>query len=434
MRTKNNGELRISNVGETVTLVGWCAKKRDLGGLVFIDLRDRWGITQIVVNPNNEYYSVAVEVKNEYVLKVTGKVVERSNKNPNIPTGDIEVVVDDLEILNVAELPPFLIQDQTDALEETRMRYRYLDLRRPQMQNNMVLRHKTCIAIRNYLDKLNFVEIETPFLGKSTPEGARDFLVPSRVHEGSFYALPQSPQIYKQLLMVGGMDRYFQIARCFRDEDLRADRQLEFTQVDLEMSFIDEEDIFEVVEGLLKSVWKETLDMDIPTPFIRMPYEYAMDKYGSDKPDTRFEMLLENISDWAIKVPLGIFTDAINNGGKVKAIVAKNAADKYSRKEIDRLTLLAKKYHAHGLAWLKYENNAFSGSIAKFVDESLGKELIENLNLESNDLVLIVADAEANCNSSLGALRLTLGNELGLIDKDKFNFLWVVDWPLFEYS
>ena len=434
MRTKTNGELRIANVDEKVTLTGWCSKKRDLGGVVFIDLRDRYGITQLIVNPDNKNYEKALEVKNEYVLKVTGKVVERSNKNPNIPTGDIEVVVDDLEILNVAELPPFLIQDQTDALEETRMRYRYLDLRRPQMQNNMVLRHKTCIAIRNYLDKLNFVEIETPFLGKSTPEGARDFLVPSRVHEGSFYALPQSPQIYKQLLMVGGMDRYFQIARCFRDEDLRADRQLEFTQVDLEMSFIDEEDIFEVVEGLLKSVWKETLDMDIPTPFIRMPYATAMDKYGSDKPDTRFEMLLENISDWAIKVPLGIFTDAINNGGKVKAIVAKNAADKYSRKEIDRLTLLAKKYHAHGLAWLKYENNTFSGSIAKFVDESLGKELIENLNLESNDLVLIVADAEANCNSSLGALRLTLGNELGLIDKDKFNFLWVVDWPLFEYS
>ena len=434
MRTKTNGELRLANVNENVTLTGWCSKKRDLGGVVFIDLRDRYGITQLIVNPDNKNYEKALEVKNEYVLKVTGKVVERSNKNPNIPTGDIEVVVDDLEILNVAELPPFLIQDQTDALEETRMRYRYLDLRRPQMQNNMVLRHKTCIAIRNYLDKLNFVEIETPFLGKSTPEGARDFLVPSRVHEGSFYALPQSPQIYKQLLMVGGMDRYFQIARCFRDEDLRADRQLEFTQVDLEMSFIDEEDIFEVVEGLLKSVWKETLDMDIPTPFIRMPYATAMDKYGSDKPDTRFEMLLENISDWAVKVPLGIFTDAINNGGKVKAIVAKNAADKYSRKEIDRLTLLAKKYHAHGLAWLKYENNAFSGSIAKFVDETLGNELIENLNLESNDLVLIVADAEANCNSSLGALRLTLGNELGLIDKDKFNFLWVVDWPLFEYS
>ncbi len=434
MRTKTNGELRLANVGEVVTLTGWVSKKRDLGGVVFIDLRDRYGITQLIVNPENKNYDKAVEAKNEYVLKVTGTVVERSNKNKNIPTGDIEVEVTELEILNVAELPPFLIQDQTDALEETRMRYRYLDLRRPQMQNNMLLRHKTCIAIRNYLDKLNFIEIETPFLGKSTPEGARDFLVPSRVHPESFYALPQSPQIYKQLLMVGGMDRYFQIARCFRDEDLRADRQLEFTQVDLEMSFIDEEDIFEVVEGLLKSVWKETLDMDIPTPFIRMPYAYAMDKYGSDKPDTRFEMLLENISDWAVKLGLGFLSDAVNNGGAVKAVVAKDAANKYSRKEIDRLTLLAKKYHAGGLAWLKYENNAFTGSIAKFVTEELGQELAKNLKLTENDLVLIVADKVENCNSSLGALRLTLANELGLIDKDKFNFLWVVDWPLFEYS
>lgn len=434
MRTRTNGELRLENVGEVVTLTGWVSKKRDLGGVVFIDLRDRYGITQLIVNPENKNYDKAVEAKNEYVLKVTGTVVERSNKNKNIPTGDIEVEVTELEILNVAELPPFLIQDQTDALEETRMRYRYLDLRRPQMQNNMLLRHKTCIAIRNYLDKLNFIEIETPFLGKSTPEGARDFLVPSRVHPESFYALPQSPQIYKQLLMVGGMDRYFQIARCFRDEDLRADRQLEFTQVDLEMSFIDEEDIFEVVEGLLKSVWKETLDMDIPTPFVRMPYAYAMDKYGSDKPDTRFEMLLENISDWAVKLGLGFLSDAVNNGGAVKAVVAKDAANKYSRKEIDRLTLLAKKYHAGGLAWLKYENSAFTGSIAKFVTEELGKELVENLNLTENDLVLIVADKVENCNSSLGALRLTLANELGLIDKDKFNFLWVVDWPLFEYS
>jgi aspartyl-tRNA synthetase len=259
MRTKTNGELRLANVGEVVTLTGWVSKKRDLGGVVFIDLRDRYGITQLIVNPENKNYDKAVEAKNEYVLKVTGTVVERSNKNKNIPTGDIEVEVTELEILNVAELPPFLIKDQTDALEETRMRYRYLDLRRPQMQNNMLLRHKTCIAIRNYLDKLNFIEIETPFLGKSTPEGARDFLVPSRVHPESFYALPQSPQIYKQLLMVGGMDRYFQIARCFRDEDLRADRQLEFTQVDLEMSFIDEEDIFQVVEGLLKAVWKDNV-------------------------------------------------------------------------------------------------------------------------------------------------------------------------------
>ncbi len=434
MRTKTNGELRLANVGETVTLTGWCSKKRDLGGVVFIDLRDRYGITQLIINPDNKNYDLTADIKNEYVLKATGKVVERASKNPNIPTGDIEVEVETLEILNTAELPPLLIQDQTDALEETRMRYRYLDLRRPQMQSNMVLRHKTCIAIRNFLDQLNFVEIETPFLGKSTPEGARDFLVPSRVHPESFYALPQSPQIYKQLLMVGGMDRYFQIARCFRDEDLRADRQLEFTQVDLEMSFVDEEDIYEVVEGLLKSVWKETLNMDIETPFVRMPYDVAMEKYGSDKPDTRFEMYLENISNIASEMNLVFFNDAINNGGAVKCIVVKNGASKYSRKEIDRLTDLAKKYHAHGLAWLKYENNTFSGSIAKFVAENVAEKLVATLNIENNDLVLIVADTLANCNSSLGALRTTIANEMGLIDKDKFNFLWVVDWPLFEFS
>ena len=286
MRTKNNNELRLANVGETVTLVGWCNKKRDLGGLIFIDLRDRYGITQLVIEPHNKNYAKALEVKNEYVLKATGKVVERSNKNPNLPTGDIEVLVDELVILNTAENPPLLIQDQTDALEEVRMRYRYLDLRRPVMQKNLIMRHKAAMSIRNYLDALDFIEVETPMLGKSTPEGARDFLVPSRVYPGSFYALPQSPQMYKQLLMVAGLEKYYQIVKCFRDEDLRADRQLEFTQVDIEMSFIDEQDIQTVVEGMLKKVWKDTLNIDIPTPFPRMTYQEAMDKYGSDKPDT----------------------------------------------------------------------------------------------------------------------------------------------------
>ena len=434
MRTKNNGELRINNVGETVTLVGWCAKKRDLGGLVFIDLRDRWGITQIVVNPNNEYYDVAVEVKNEYVLKVTGKVVERESKNMNIPTGEVEVICDYLEVLSSAELPPMLIQDNTDALEDTRMKYRYLDLRRPQMQSNMILRHKAAMSIRNYFDNLDFVEVETPVFGKSTPEGARDFLVPSRVHQGSFYALPQSPQLYKQLLMVAGFERYFQIVKCFRDEDLRADRQLEFTQVDLEMSFVDEADIQSLVEGLLKKVWKDCLNIDIQTPFVHMTWDDAMNYYGSDKPDTRFEMKLANISDWAMTTECGFFKSAVEAGGAVKCIVAKGAASKYSRKEIDRLTLLAKKYHAGGLAWLKLENDALSGSIAKFVSEENKNALISELNLENNDLVLIVADKLANCNQSLGALRLQVGRELDLIDNDKFNFLWVVDWPLFEYN
>ena len=434
MRTKNNGELRIQNIGETVTLVGWCSKKRDLGGLVFIDLRDRYGITQLVVKPENEFYSVASNVKNEYVLQVTGKVVERESKNKNIPTGEIEIEVEKLVVINEAEQPPMLIQDQTDALEDTRMKYRYLDLRRPSMYNNLLMRHKCTIAVRNYFDELDFVEIETPFLGKSTPEGARDFLVPSRVHQGSYYALPQSPQMYKQLLMVAGVERYFQIAKCFRDEDLRADRQLEFTQIDVEMSFINEEEIQRVIEGLLKRVWKDVLNIDIPTPFIKMKYADAMNYYGSDKPDTRFEMLLQDISEWASTLDFVVFKNALEAKGTVKAIVAKDAANKYSRKEIDRLTEYAKKYHAHGLAWLKYENNNFAGSIAKFVNEEAGKALVEQLNIENNDLVLIVADTVENCNFSLGALRLQVAREMNLIDNSKFNFLWVVDWPLFEYN
>ncbi|MBR2891686.1 MAG: aspartate--tRNA ligase [Bacilli bacterium] len=433
MRTNTNGELRISNVNEEVILTGWVAKKRDLGGLVFIDLRDRYGITQLVVNPDNQYYDVAVSLKNEYCIKAKGKVVERSSKNKNIPTGDIEVEVSELVVLSEAELPPLLIQDKTDALEETRMRYRYLDLRRPQMQNNLVIRHKTCIAIRNYFDQLNFVEVETPMLGKSTPEGARDFLVPSRVHEGSFYALPQSPQLYKQLLMVAGMDRYFQIAKCFRDEDLRADRQLEFTQVDVEMSFVDEIDVQNVTEGLLKKVMKDILDIDVETPFVRMTWDDAMNNYGSDKPDTRFEMTLKNITEWAKQLEFQVFKDVIANGGVVKCIVVNNGASKYSRKEIDRLTLLAKKYHAKGLAWLKYEDT-LTGSIAKFVNEEQQAQLVNELGLVKGDLVLIVSDRLNDANNALGALRNTIAHEMDLVDPDKFNFLWVVDWPLFEWS
>ena len=434
MRTRNNGELRLSNVNEIVTLVGWCSKKRNLGGLIFIDLRDRYGITQVVVEPNNACYELAETVKSEYVLKITGKVVERSSKNLNIPTGEVEVVASEFVIINTSEQPPFLIQDNTDALEDTRMKYRYLDLRRPVLQKNLITRHKICMALRNFLDKRDFIEIETPMLGKSTPEGARDFLVPSRIYHGQFYALPQSPQIYKQLLMVAGYERYFQIARCFRDEDLRADRQLEFTQLDLEMSFIDEEDIFEVGEQMLKNLWKEVLDYDVPTPFIRMEYDYAMNYYGSDKPDTRFEMLLNDITEIVKPMEFTLFQNVITNGGNIKCIVAKDAANKYSRKEIDRLTLFAKKYHASGLAWLKYENNAFAGSIAKFLKPEVSAALVEQLELSNNDLVLIVADKLEVCNFSLGALRLQLGKELQLIDEKKFNFLWVVNWPLFEYS
>ncbi len=434
MRTKNNGELRISDVGTKVELVGWCQKKRDLGGLTFIDLRDRWGITQIVVKPENKYHEIALSVKSEYVLKVSGTVIERESKNDSLPTGAIEVDVDYLEILSKADQTPLLIQDNTDALEDVRMKYRYLDLRRPCMQNNLILRHKTTIAIRNYFDNLDFVEVETPVFGKSTPEGARDFLVPSRVHKGSFYALPQSPQLYKQLLMVSGLERYFQIVKCFRDEDLRADRQLEFTQVDMEMSFVDEQDIQNVVEGLLKKVWKDVLNMDIKTPFIRMPWDIAMNKYGSDKPDTRFDMFLNDISDIAKISECSFFHSAIDNGGCVKCIVAKNAADKYSRKEIDKLTEIAKKNHAAGLAWLKYENDELTGSVSKFFNKEANDKLVSTLELSNNDLVLIVADKLMNCNTSLGALRVQLGHDLGLIDKDLFNFLWVVDWPLFEFN
>lgn len=434
MRTKNNGELRMENIGEEVTLCGWVAKKRDLGGLIFIDLRDRWGITQIVVEPDNENYKAALELKSEYVIKATGKVVERESKNKNLPTGDIEVIVSNLTVLSTAEQTPILIQDNTDTLEDTRLKYRYLDLRRPSMQKNLILRHKCAMAIRKYFDELEFVEVETPVFGKSTPEGARDFLVPSRVHKGSFYALPQSPQLYKQLLMVAGMERYFQITKCFRDEDLRADRQLEFTQVDVEMSFVDEIDVQNVIEGLLKKVWKETLNQDIKTPFIRMSWDDAMNNYGSDKPDTRFEMLLKDISSLALKTECGFFHSAIDAGGKVKCIKAIGAATKYSRKELDRLTLLAKKYHAGGLAWIKMENGELSGSVIKFFSDDNKKELIETLELKDNDLVLIVADKLANCNTALGALRLTVAREMDLIDNDKYNFLWVVDWPLFEWS
>ena len=434
MRTRNNNELRIEHVNEVVTLVGWCSKKRNLGGLIFIDLRDRYGITQLVVEPDNAMYEIANSVKNEYVLKATGKVVERQSKNPKLPTGEIEVIVSELTILNTAEQPPMLIQDDTDALEDTRMKYRYLDLRRPCMQRNLLLRHKVYIATRNYFDERDFIEVETPVLGKSTPEGARDFLVPSRLYEGAFYALPQSPQMYKQLLMVSGLEKYFQIVKCFRDEDLRADRQLEFTQIDVECSFVEEEDIYELIEGLLVRIWKEVLDVEIKAPFVRMSYADATNLYGSDKPDTRFEMLLQNISKWAQQIPFVVFENTLNAGGVVKAITVKGGASKYSRKEIDRLTDLAKKYHAHGLAWLKYENNAFSGSIAKFVDDANQEALKEELKLENGDLVLIVADTLANANFSLGALRLQVAKEMDLIDKNKFNFLWVVDWPLFEYD
>lgn len=434
MRTHNNGELRISDVNKEVTLTGWIARKRNLGGIIFIDLRDRYGITQLVVRPDNKNYGICEELKNEYVILVKGKVIERESKNKNLPTGDIEIDVNELKVLSTAKQTPMIIADETDALEEVRMKYRYLDLRRPIMQRNFILRHKITMSVRNYFDSLDFIEVETPMFGKSTPEGARDYLVPSRVHPGKFYALPQSPQLYKQLLMIAGFEKYFQIAKCFRDEDLRADRQMEFTQIDVEMSFVNEDDVIEVTEGLMKKVLKDALDIQIKTPFKRLSYEEAMNRYGSDKPDTRFGLELIDLTDVAKKIDFSIFQNAINNNGLVKAINIKNQAHNFSRKNISELEEIAKRYKAKGLIWFKYENNEFNGSLARFITNDIKDELINVLNLENNDLVVIVADEKEITNVSLGQLRVHLGKQLNLIDPNVFDFLWVVDWPLFEYD
>ncbi len=434
MRTHNNGELRISDVNKEVTLTGWIARKRNLGGIIFIDLRDRYGITQLVVRPDNKNYGICEELKNEYVILVKGKVIERESKNKNLPTGDIEIDVNELKVLSTAKQTPMIIADETDALEEVRMKYRYLDLRRPIMQRNFILRHKITMSVRNYFDSLDFIEVETPMFGKSTPEGARDYLVPSRVHPGKFYALPQSPQLYKQLLMIAGFEKYFQIAKCFRDEDLRADRQMEFTQIDVEMSFVNEDDVIGVTEGLMKKVLKDALDIQIKTPFKRLSYEEAMNRYGSDKPDTRFDLELIDLTDVAKKIDFLIFQNAINNNGLVKAINIKNQAHNFSRKNISELEEIAKRYKAKGLIWFKYENNEFNGSLARFITNDIKDELINVLNLENNDLVVIVADEKEITNVSLGQLRVHLGKQLNLIDPNVFDFLWVVDWPLFEYD
>lgn len=434
MRTHYNGELRIENVGQIVTVCGWVAKKRHLGGLIFIDLRDRSGIVQIVCKPDNENYQILDNVRNEYVLKVEGKVLERESKNKNIPTGDIEVETIKVVVLSEAEQTPMIIADETDALEDLRMKYRYLDLRRPIMQKNLILRHNITKSVRNYFDSLGFVDVETPVFGKSTPEGARDYLVPSRVHPGKFYALPQSPQLYKQLLMVAGLDRYYQIAKCFRDEDLRADRQMEFTQIDVEMSFVDEEDIYKVIEEMLAKVLKDVKGIEVKTPFIRMPFDEALDRFGCDKPDMRFEMELVNLTEVVKDVDFAVFKNAINTNGLVKGLNAKGAANKYSRKEIDRLTEGVKKYKAKGLMWLKKENDTISGSIVKFLSENVLNSISEKMNFENGDLIFMIADTKDITNASLAFLRNTLGKELNLIDPNKFCFLWVNNWPSFEWS
>lgn len=434
MKTLDNGTLTIKNVGENVTLHGWVQKKRDLGGVVFIDLRDRSGIVQIVVRDGAEFYDLAASLKSESVLKVSGVVSERESKNPNIPTGDIEVEVSELELLNTSKDIPFEISDDTTALEDTRLKYRYLDIRRRSVTNNLVVRHKITMAVRNFLDKESFIEVETPILCKSTPEGARDYLVPSRVNNGKFFALPQSPQIFKQLLMVGGMERYFQIARCFRDEDLRADRQPEFTQVDLEMSFVDQDDVMDLTERLVAHVFKEVKGMDIKLPLRRMPYDEAMDKYGSDKPDLRFGLEINDITEVFKNTEFTVFKNVVDNGGVINCLVVKDKAGDYSRKGLDALTEYVKTYRASGLAYLKIGDEV-TGSIAKVVTEEELKGLKSQLGLENNDLVLIVADTKKSVvKVSLGALRCKLARDLGLIKEGHYELLWVTEFPSFEYS
>ncbi|WEV60697.1 aspartate--tRNA ligase [Streptococcaceae bacterium ESL0729] len=431
-RTMYAGEVRSANIGETITLKGWVGRRRDLGGLIFIDLRDREGIMQLVINPehvSSEVMATAESLRNEYVIEVTGEVVRRTSTNDKVPTGEVELAVSALTILNTSKTTPFEITDDMNASDETRLRYRYLDLRRPEMLNNFKLRHQITKSIRHYLDDLDFIDVETPVLTKSTPEGARDYLVPSRVSEGHFYALPQSPQITKQLLMNAGFDRYYQIVKCFRDEDLRGDRQPEFTQVDLETSFLNDQDIQDLTEGLLAKVMKEALNIDVQLPFPRMSYDDAMNFYGSDKPDTRFDMKLVDISDLAKTVDFKVFSEA----PAVKAILAKGAADKYSRKDIDKLTEFAKQFGAKGLAWVKVDGDALTGPVAKFLTDKT-PELLGELKAENGDLILFVADELDVANNTLGALRSRLAKELDLIDTDKFNFLWVIDWPMFEYS
>lgn len=423
----------IKNVGETVTISGWVSKVRNLGGLIFIDLRNRTGIMQVIVRPENENYGVACELKNEYVIKVTGKIVERESKNEKLATGEIEVEVENLELINKSKEIPFAITDDTNALEDTRLKYRYLDLRREALKNNFVVRNAITFATRKFLNNLDFLEVETPILCKSTPEGARDYLVPSRVNKGKFYALPQSPQIFKQLLMVSGFERYFQIAKCFRDEDLRADRQPEFTQIDVEMSFVDEDQVMELGENLVANIFKDVKGMDIKLPLMRMKYDEAIERYGSDKPDLRFGMEIHDITEVFTNTEFAVFKNVISEGGVINAIVAKNVADKYSRKEMDKLTDYVKTYKASGLAYLKYGEEV-SGSIFKVMSEEEIDNVRETLNVETNDLVLIISGAYNVVKTSLGALRCKLARDLELIKKDDYKLLWVVDFPSFEYS
>ena len=432
------GKLTEENIDETVLLKGWVNRRRDLGDLIFIDLRDQSGLIQLVFNPDfsKEALATAETLRSEFVIEVEGKIVKRDEGtiNPNIATGKIEVTVTDLKIINKSKSLPFLIHEAEDVSEEIRLKYRYLDLRREELQKTFKIRHKTTESIRNYLNKNEFLDMETPILTKSTPEGARDYLVPSRVHQGEFYALPQSPQLFKQLLMMSGFEKYYQIARCFRDEDLRADRQPEFTQVDIETAFLTSDEIMALIEGMMKQIMKDVLDIDIQLPFKKMPYDEAMNRFGSDKPDTRFDLELIHVSDIVKDTEFKVFSGAVASGGKVALLNVKGEADNYTRKDIDGLTEFVADYGAKGLAWMKVKDNELTGPIVKFLSDDELTAIKSEANAEDGDLLLFVADKSKIVYASLGALRMKLGKDLDLIDKSKYNFLWIVDWPLLEYD
>ena len=433
-RTCGNGTLRAADAGRKVTLIGWTAKRRNLGSLVFIDLRDRSGIVQVTCDENTA--EQVKDVRNEYILQVTGTVQMRKDANPKMATGEIEVLAENVKIINRAETAPINISDSTDTNEDTRLKYRYLDLRRPVLQNNMILRHKVCMIARNVLDGEGFVEVETPILARSTPEGARDYLVPSRIYNGKFWALPQSPQIYKQLLMIAGMEKYFQIARCFRDEDLRADRQPEFTQIDIEMSFADEDTIFGVVENLMKEIFRGIRGYELEDHFLRIPYEECMARFGTDKPDLRFGNEIEDITDLFADTEFQVFRAAADQGGEIGALKFGNTADKYSRKGLDKLQDFVKHgFKCKALAYLKMDKGVLSGSVAKPLSEEEKAAVIERLSMQDNDLVLLIADKKSIVRQALGALRVRIAHEQNLIPAgENYRFLWVTDFPMFEYS
>ncbi|MBB15313.1 aspartate--tRNA ligase [Candidatus Poribacteria bacterium] len=432
------GELRLANAGQTAKLTGWVMRRRDHGGVIFVDLRDKSGITQVVFDPMIDQiaHELANQIRNEFVLYVSGEIRNRGEgaTNPNLPTGEIEIAVDQLEILNTAHTPPFLVEDDINVAEEVRLKHRYLDLRRPKMQRALLTRHKAMLACRNYMNEQGFIEVETPILMNSTPEGARDVLVPSRLNHGQFYALPQSPQQFKQILMMSGVDRYFQIPKCFRDEDTRADRQLEFTQIDYEMSFATQDDVIEVTEGLMKRIFEEAGDIPVTVPFNRMSYAEAISRFGSDKPDTRFDMELCDLSDLVANCDFKVFSNVVSNDGQVKGIAVPDGANKFSRRDIDALTDLVAVYQAKGLAWIKVTEEGFDSGIVKFFTEETLNAIAERMKATPGDLMLFVADTPKIVADSLSNLRLHLGRNLDLIDQNRYDFLWVVDFPLFEWN